>query len=68
MSSKSSEDQKKSSPKIEQFFSLKSSEDPKKKLFSAIWNYIQPEFVGFIDADMPFSVWSSSTQISMGEC
>ena len=46
----------------------KLSEDQKKKekVFTALWDYIRPEFVGFSSADWPFFVWSSSAQISMG--
>ena len=40
--------------------SPKSSEDQKKRLFIAIWDYIRPEFDGFIRADKPFFVWSSN--------
>ena len=36
----------------------------KKKVFIAIWDYIQPEFVGFMRADRPFFVWSSCWQRS----
>ena len=39
----------------------------KKKVFTAIWDYIWPEFVGFIRAGWLFFVWSSSAQISMGK-
>ena len=38
----------------------------KKKVFTAIWNYIRPEFVGFIRAGWLLVVSSSSAQISMG--
>ena len=34
--------------------SSKSSEDQKQKVFTVIWEYIWPEFVGFIRADRPF--------------
>ena len=37
-------------------FSLKSGEDQKKKVFTAIWNYYRPEFVGFIRAGWLFFV------------
>ena len=47
-------------------FSLKSSEDQNKKVFTAIWDYIPPEFVGFICAGWLLTVSSSSAQISMG--
>ena len=40
---------------------------PQKKVVTAIWDYIRPKFVGFIRADRPFFIWSSSVQISMGE-
>ena len=49
--------------------SPKLSEDQKKKkkkIFTAIWDYIRPEFVGFNRADRPFFVWFSISQISMG--
>ena len=46
-------------------FRPRNSEQTKKKIFTAIWDYIPPEFVGFIRADKPFFVWSSSIQISM---
>ena len=37
-------------------FSPISREDPrKKKVFTAIWDYIRPEFVRFVRADRPFS-------------
>ena len=39
---------------------------PKKKVFTAIWDYIRPEFVGFIRAGWLLIVSSSSAQISMG--
>ena len=45
--------------------SPKSSED-QKKVFIAIWDYIRPEFEGFIRAEKPFFFWSSSAQISVG--
>ena len=49
--------------------SSKSSEDQKKKeVFTAIWDYVRPEFVEFICADRPIFVWSSSAPISMGGC
>ena len=48
-------------------FVPKSSED-QKKVFTAFWDHIRPEFVGFICADRPFFVWLSRAQISMGEC
>ena len=38
----------------------------KKKVFTAIWDYIRPEFVGFIRASWLLIVSSSSAQISMG--
>ena len=38
----------------------------KKKVFTAIWDYIRPEFVGFIRAGWLLIVSSSSAQISMG--
>ena len=37
----------------------------KKKVFTAIWDYIRPEFVGFIRAGWLLFVSSSSAQISM---
>ena len=40
----------------------------KKKVFTAIWDYIRPEFVGFIRAGWLLIVSSSSAQISMGGC
>ena len=46
--------------------STKSNEDQKKKVFTAIWDYIRPDFAEFIRADRPFFVWSSSAQILMG--
>ena len=39
-----------SSPKIEKFLSPKSSEDQKKKVFTAIWGSIRPKYAGFICA------------------
>ena len=46
---------------------MKSSEDQKKKnVFTAIWDYIRPEFVGFICAGWLLIVSSSSAQMSMG--
>ena len=38
----------------------------KKKVFTAIWDYIRPEFVGYIRAGWLLIVSSSSAQISMG--
>ena len=38
----------------------------KKKIFIAIWDYLWPEFVGFIHAGWLLFVSSSSAQISMG--
>ena len=38
----------------------------KKKVFPAIWDYILPEFVGFIRAGWPLIVSSSSAQVSIG--
>ena len=38
----------------------------KEKVFTAIWDYIGPEIVGFIRAGWLLIVSSSSTQISMG--
>ena len=38
----------------------------KLKVFTAIWDYIWPEFVGFICVGWIFLVWLSSAQISMG--
>ena len=38
----------------------------KKKIFTAIWDYIRPEFVGFIRAGWLLFVSSSSAQISIG--
>ena len=55
----------KSLPKIEVFFTLKSSED-QKKVFNAFRDYIRPEFVPFIRAGCLLIVSSSSGQISMG--
>ena len=48
------------------FFSSKSGEDQKKKkkFFTAIWDNIRPEFVGFIRAGWLLFVSSSSAQIS----
>ena len=46
-------------------FSTKSGED-QKKVFTAIWDYIWPEFVGFMRAGWLLIVSSSSAQISMG--
>ena len=48
-------------------FSPKSGEDQKKKVFTTIWDYIRPEFVGCIIAAWLLIVSSSSAQISMGE-
>ena len=31
-----------------------------------MWDQIRPEFMGFIRADKPFFVWTTSAQISMG--
>ena len=39
---------------------------PKKKIFIAIWDYIRPEFVGFIRAGWLLIVSLSSAQISKG--
>ena len=48
-------------------FSLKSGEDQtKKKVFTAILDYIRPEFKGFMHAGWLFFISSSSAQISMG--
>ena len=44
-------------------FSLKSGEDQKKKVFTAIWDYIRPEFVRFIRAGWLLIVSSSSAKI-----
>ena len=38
----------------------------KKKVFTAIWDYIRPELVGFIRAGLFLIVSSCSAQISMG--
>ena len=38
----------------------------KKKVFTAIWDYIRPKFVGFIRAGWLLFVSSSSAQTSMG--
>ena len=40
---------------------------PKKKVFTAIWNYIRLEFVGFIRAGWLLIGSSSSAQISMDD-
>ena len=45
---------------------MKSGEGQKKKGFTAIWDYIRPEFVAFIRAGWLLFVSSSSAQISMG--
>ena len=65
---KSSEDQKKkerSCRKIKSFCPRNQAKT-KKKVFTAIWNYILPEFGEFTRADRPLFVWLSSAQISMG--
>ena len=46
--------------------SPKSGEDQKKKVFIAIWDYVRPEFVGFIRAGWLLIVSSSNAQFSMG--
>ena len=51
--------------KIKVFFS-RNQVNTKKKVFTAIWDYIRPEFVGFIRAGWLLFVSSSSAQISMG--
>ena len=59
LSPKSNDDQKKrSSPKKEGFLTPKLDADQKKKkkVFTAIWLYIQPELVGFICANSYFFV------------
>ena len=38
----------------------------KKKVFTVIWDYIRPEFVGFIRASWLLIVSSSSARVSMG--
>ena len=40
--------------------------ETKKKVFTTIWDYIRPEFVGFIRAGWLLIVSSSSAQISIG--
>ena len=57
---------KRSSPKIEFFFPPNQVKTTKKKVFTAIWDYIQSEFVGFIRAGWLLIVSSFSAQISMG--
>ena len=61
---------KRSSPKIEGFFSRNQvktkTKTKKEKVFTAIWDYIGPEIVGFIRAGWLLIVSSSSAQISMG--
>ena len=39
----------------------------KKKVFTAIWDHIRPEFIGFIRVGWLLIVSSSSAQISMSE-
>ena len=56
---------KRSSPKLEMFFP-RNQVKTKKKVFTAIWDYIRPKFVGFIRAGWLLIVSSSSAQISMG--
>ena len=66
------DDQKKrSSPKIEVFFpqnqvNTKKKKKKRKKVFTTIWDYLLPEFVGFIRAGWLLIVPSSSAKISMG--
>ena len=57
---------KRSSPKIEVFFPQNQVNTKKKKVFTAIWDYLRPEFGGFIRAGWLLIVSSSSVQISMG--
>ena len=52
-------------PAIEVFFP-RNQVKTKKNVFTAIWDYIRPEFVGFIRAGWLLIVSSSSVQISMG--
>ena len=52
-------------PKIEVFFP-RIQMKTKKKVFTAIWDYIQPEFLGFIRAGWFLIVSLFSAQISMG--
>ena len=60
------DDQKKrSSPKIEVFFPQNHVKTNKKRVFTSIWDYLRPEFVGFIRAGWLLIVSSSSAQISM---
>ena len=59
---------KRSSPKIEVFFPQNqvNTKKKRKKVFTAIWDYLLPEFVGFIRAGWLLIVSSSSAKISMG--
>ena len=52
-------------PKIEVLFPWNQVKT-KNKVFTAIWDYIRPEFVGFICAGWLLIVSSSSAQILMG--
>ena len=45
---------------------VKTKNNNKKKVLTAIWDYIRPEFVGLIRTGWPLFVSSSSAQISMG--
>ena len=55
-----------SSPKIELFFRRNPVKTKKKKVFTATWDYIRLEFVGFIRAGWLVIVSSSSAQILVG--
>ena len=54
---------KRSLPKIEVFFPRNQAKTNKKKVFTAIWDYIRPEFVKFIRAGRLFFVRTSSAQM-----
>ena len=62
------QNKKRYSLKIEVFFPRNQVKTKKKKIFTAIWDYIRPEFEGFIRDGWLFLVCSSSAQISMGTC
>ena len=66
-SPKPGEDQTGLRRKLKCFFpEIKWRSKKKAKVFTAIWNYIRPEFVGFIRAGRLLIVSSSSAEISMG--
>ena len=56
---------KRSLPKTEGFLSPKSSED-QKKVFTAIWFYVRPEFPLFSLVTLPLTLNGESADISLG--